>query len=107
MSMVLIDEICIEKIVQEVKSIDGINDLFHVVIDIMEYYERFNKLTGDEKMDKVRKMVLLVLLSHTQDEEKRNFYRDITPLIIELVIHISKRNKLLINILDKANCGCF
>lgn len=107
-SLVLIDQICIETIVQNVKSINNITDLFHVTIDIMEFYERFRRLTGSEKMDKVRKMILLVLLSHAKEEDKRQFYQDITPLIIELVIEISKRKKLLINMIEKAGCSsCF
>jgi hypothetical protein len=102
------DEQCIETIVQNVASIDSFNDLFNVVIDIMEYYEKYRFLKGDEKRDKVQKMVLLVLLSVTKDDERQAFYKDIVPMIIELVIEISKRKKLLINVLEKTGCAsCF
>lgn len=101
-----VDHICIEKVVQNVEEVKSIQDLFNIVIDIMEFYEKYQQLTGQEKLDKVKKMILL-LMSTVKDEEKKRFYQDSVPMLIELVIEISKRKKLLINIVNKANCGCF
>lgn len=102
-----IEQVCIEKVVQNVEEVKSIQDLFNIVIDIMEFYEKYQQLTGQEKLDKVKKMILLVMLTHVKDEEKKRFYQDSVPMLIELVIEISKRKKLLINIVNKANCGCF
>lgn len=102
-----VDHICIEKIVQNVEEVKSIQDLCNITIDIMEFYEKYQQLTGQEKLDKVKKMILLVMLTHVKDEEKKRFYQDSVPMLIELVIEISKRKKLLINIVNKANCGCF
>lgn len=109
MSMIMrMDEQCFETIVQNVTSIGSFNDLFNVVIDIMEYYEKYKFLKGDEKRDKVQKMVLSVILSTTRDDERQKFYKDITPMLIELIVSISHRRKLLINVLEKTGCAsCF
>ena len=103
-----LEQVCIEKVVQNLVEINNIQDLFNIVINIMEFYEKYRDLSGPEKLDKVKKMILLVMLTYVKDDDKRRFYQDITPMLIEFVIEISKRQKLLINVLQTTGCAsCF
>jgi hypothetical protein len=108
--MPFIDNLCIDTIVQNIDEVKSVQELFNIIIDVMEFYDKYEYLSGQDKLDKVKKMLLLVLLSHVKDEDQKRFYKDIVPMIVELVIEISKRKKLQINNnnkINKFNCGCF
>lgn len=84
------------------------NDLYTILVDLMEFYERIPGLSGDEKSRRVQKMILLILMTHVKEGELRRFYHNLIPIFIEMVIVLSKRSPLMLNVSEKSSCAsCF
>ena len=72
-------------------------NIIHLVLKAMTTMEKIVKLTGDEK----KKYVISILEKQLPNYDE---YKDIIPIIIELVIVLS-RQKISINL--KKKLGCF
>ena len=84
----------------EGKKINSISDLFNLIRYLMEYVEKFKKLTGKEKNDLIYDNLIILLNKQYEIEEARIYIVMIEPYIKNL-ISISK-NKLLLNL--KKSC---
>jgi hypothetical protein len=77
-------------------KINSISDLFNLIRYLMEYVEKFKKLTGKEKNDLIYDNLIILLNKHYEIEEASIYIVMIEPYIKNL-ISISK-SKLLLNL---------
>ena len=89
-------------------KLDSMNDLYDLIIESMEFYEtRHTKMSGTQKKINVSSFVENMIKNRVDDVAKREFYMSMVEPTIELVIFVSKRRKLLLNVKDKLIKTCF
>jgi hypothetical protein len=80
----------------ENKTILCLGDLFKLVKQLMEYVEKYNVLSGDEKRDIIYDNISLMLYKTHTTIIAKNYVSIIFPFIEELIL-ISK-SKVMINL---------
>ena len=89
-------------------KLDSMNDLYDLIIEYMEFYEtRYTKMSGTQKKINVTNFIENMIKNRVDDVAKREFYMSMVEPTIELVIFVSKRRKLLLNVKDKLIKTCF
>jgi len=89
-------------------KLDSMNDLYDLIIEYMEFYEtRYTKMSGTQKKINVTNFIENMIKNRVDDVAKREFYMSMVEPTIELVIFVSKRRKLLLNVKDKLMKTCF
>lgn len=83
-------------------------EIFELIVKLMETYERSKDLTGAQKKAKVLEKVQAMVIEHIKmsDDEKQAFLffmENIAPTIIDGLVQISKR-RMEINVAVKKFC---
>jgi len=87
------------------------NALYDLIIEYMEFYEnRYTKMSGAQKKINVTNVIENMIKNQVDDVAKREFYMSMIEPTIELVIFVSKRQKMLLNVVNKTHLSlkkCF
>jgi hypothetical protein len=67
------------------KKINSISDLFNLIRYLMEFVERFNSLTGEEKNNLIYDNVIVLLYRNYKIEEASQYVIMINPFIENLI----------------------